>query len=60
MYAGFIIIVFRLLTVTIYYKNHATATVSVYSNKTIDEWHSRLAACVHAKGRHFEHLLCLT
>ena len=27
--------------------------------KAIDEWRSRLAACVHAKGRHFEHLLCL-
>jgi len=27
-------------------------------NKAIDEWCSRLAACVHAKGRHFEHLLC--
>jgi len=24
-------------------------------NKAIDEW---LAACVRAKGRHFEHLLC--
>ena len=27
-------------------------------NKAIDEWRSRLAACVLAKGRHFEHLLC--
>ena len=27
-------------------------------NKAIDEWHSRLAACVRAKGRHFEYLLC--
>jgi len=27
-------------------------------NKAIDEWHSRLAACVRAKGRHFKHLLC--
>jgi len=27
-------------------------------NKTIDEWRSRLAACVRAKGRYFEHLLC--
>ena len=26
-------------------------------NKTIDEWRSRLAACVRAKGGHFEHLL---
>jgi len=29
-------------------------------NKAIDEWRSRLAACVHAKGQHFEHLLCWT
>ena len=29
-------------------------------NKVIDEWRSRLAACVRAKGRHFEHLLCWT
>ena len=28
-------------------------------NKAIDEWHSRLAACVCSKGGHFEHLLCL-
>jgi len=27
-------------------------------NKAIDEWRSRLEACVRAKGRHFEHLLC--
>ena len=27
-------------------------------NKATDEWRSRLAACVRAKGRHFEHLLC--
>jgi len=27
-------------------------------NKAIDEWRSRLAACVRDKGRHFEHLLC--
>jgi len=26
-------------------------------NKAIDEWRSRLTACVRAKGRHFEHLL---
>ena len=29
-------------------------------NKAIDEWCSQLATCVRAKGRHFEHLLCLT
>jgi len=27
-------------------------------NKAINEWRSRLAASIRAKGRHFEHLLC--
>ena len=27
-------------------------------NKAIDEWRLRLMVCVHAKGQHFEHLLC--
>ena len=27
-------------------------------NETIDQWQTRLHACVKAKGRHFEHQLC--
>jgi len=26
-------------------------------DKTIDQWQTRLRACVKAKGRHFEHLV---
>jgi len=26
-------------------------------DKAIDQWQTRLRACIHAKGQHFEHLL---